>query len=58
MEVIGVKKLMTLWGEKGISSIEYALITALIAMVIILATTGIGQKVGDIFIGVGSSFPK
>jgi len=58
MEVIGVWKIMKFLGDRGVTSIEYALIATLISMVIILATTGIGQKVGSIFIGVGNSFPK
>ena len=53
-----MRRLMKFLGERGVSSIEYAVISALIALVIILAITGIGQNVGNIFSGVGNSFPK
>ena len=53
-----VKKITTFLGERGASSIEYAVISALIAAVIFLAVTTIGQGVVNLFNGVGNSFPK
>ncbi len=50
--------LLKLIEEKGVTSIEYAIIASLIAMVIALAIAEIGQKVGGTFIAVGGSFPK
>jgi Flp pilus assembly pilin Flp len=53
-----VRKITTRLGERGASSIEYALITALIAGVIFLAVTTFGQGVVNLFSSVSNSFPK
>jgi pilus assembly protein Flp/PilA len=40
--------------QRAVSAIEYALITALIAVVIIAAVTGLGKGVGNTFNKVAS----
>jgi Flp pilus assembly pilin Flp len=54
----GLKKNVPFLGEKGMSSIEYALISVLIATVIVLAVTTLGQGVVNLFSSVSNSFPK
>ena len=58
MEARIVKRLMALFGKRGVSSIEYAIIAAVIAMAIVVATTSLGQKVGHLYNVVGNSIPK
>jgi Flp pilus assembly pilin Flp len=53
-----VRKVTTFLGERGASSIEYTVISALIAVVIFLAVTSVGQRLVNLFSGVGNSFPK
>ncbi|MEI9479162.1 MAG: Flp family type IVb pilin [Deltaproteobacteria bacterium] len=53
-----MRKITTFLGERGASSIEYAVISALIAGIIFLAVTSVGQRVVNLFSGVGNSFPK
>ena len=51
-------KVRTFLGEEdGVTAIEYALIASLIALVIIGAVTGIGQKLIAIFDDVAGGFP-
>ena len=51
-----MKKLMKLVkGEEGVTAIEYGLIAALIAIVIILAVTNAGTALRDIFEQVESA---
>lgn len=53
-----ITKVRTFFGEKdGVTAIEYALIASLIAVVIILAVTSVGQKLVAIFTDVADSFP-
>jgi Flp pilus assembly pilin Flp len=54
----GLKKIARFLGERGMSSIEYALISVLIATVIVLAVTTLGQGVVTLFSSVSNSFPK
>jgi Flp pilus assembly pilin Flp len=58
MEAKVLKRLMALFGERGVSSIEYTIIAAVIAMAIVVAATSIGQKVGHLYNVVGNSIPK
>jgi Flp pilus assembly pilin Flp len=58
MEAKVVKRVMALFGKRGVSSIEYTIIAAVIAMAIVVAATSIGQKVGHIYNVVGNSVPK
>ena len=37
------------YSEKGATAVEYAIMVALIAVVIILAVTALGQKTKDLF---------
>lgn len=53
-----MRKIAVFLGEKGMSSIEYALISALIATVIVLAVTTVGQGVVNLFRSVNNCFPK
>jgi Flp pilus assembly pilin Flp len=53
-----VKKTGAFLGDRGASSIEYAMISALIATVIFLAVTTFGQAVANLFSSVSNSFPK
>ena len=53
-----MKRMMNFLGERGVTSIEYAIIAAAIAMGIILAVTAIGNQVGSVYTDMGSSFPK
>ena len=55
---MGVRILEILSEERGVTSIEYALIATLIALVIIGAVTGLGTRVEEIFFRVGTSFPR
>ena len=41
--------------EDGVTSIEYALIASLIAMVIIAAVQGVGTQLSTVFTEVGNS---
>ena len=51
-------KVRTFLGEEGgVTAIEYAIIAALIAVVIIVAVSGVGQKLVAIFTDVADSFP-
>jgi pilus assembly protein Flp/PilA len=43
--------------EEGVTAIEYALIAALIALVIVAAVTSLGQTVRDLFNRVAASMP-
>jgi len=38
-----------LQSENGVTAIEYALLAGLISVVIVLAVTAVGSKVGDLF---------
>lgn len=38
-----------LQSEHGVTAIEYALLAGLISVVIVLAVTAVGSKVGDLF---------
>jgi len=38
-----------LQSEDGVTAIEYALLAGLISVVIVLAVTAVGSKVGDLF---------
>ena len=58
MEAKVVKRMMALFGKRGTSSIEYAIIAAVISMAIVFATTSIGQKVGYLYNVVGHSIPR
>jgi pilus assembly protein Flp/PilA len=40
--------------EEGVTAIEYGLIAALIAVVIIAAVTDVGTSVRDVFAGIAS----
>ncbi len=44
-------------GEEGVTAIEYGLIAALIAVVIIVAVTTAGQKVSNTFDAVAAKMP-
>ena len=44
---LGIQRFLN--GEEGVTAIEYALIAALIAVVIILVVTQTGNKVNDTF---------
>jgi Flp pilus assembly pilin Flp len=57
-EVRPLRRVMSFLGERGVTSIEYAIIAAAIAMGIILAVTAIGNQVGSVYTDMGSSFPK
>lgn len=35
--------------QQGVTSIEYALISALVAMVVLVAITNLGTKVGELY---------
>lgn len=48
-------KLQTLRQEKGATAVEYGLMVALIAVVIILAVTFLGTRLESLFNEVGSS---
>lgn len=41
--------------EKGASAIEYGLIAGLVAAIIIIAVTGMGTNVGEVFTGICNS---
>jgi pilus assembly protein Flp/PilA len=41
--------------EDGVTAIEYGLIASLIAVVIILAVTGVGEKLVDVFTSVDTA---
>ena len=43
--------------EEGATAIEYGLIAGLIAVVIILAVTGVGTKLKDTFTSISSALP-
>ncbi|UIF86859.1 Flp family type IVb pilin [Cupriavidus sp. UYPR2.512] len=43
--------------ERGVTSIEYALIAMLIALVIISSVMVLGQKVGDLYDTVARAMP-
>ena len=43
--------------EEGATAVEYGIMVALIAAIIIAAVTGIGTKLVDIFEGVDGSMP-
>ncbi len=48
-----VKAMLSKNGEKGASAVEYALIAGLIAVVIILAVTTLGENMDEIFTEIG-----
>jgi len=43
--------------EEGATAVEYGIMVALIAAVIIVAVTGLGQKVNDVFADVDTRMP-
>lgn len=43
--------------EEGATAVEYGIMVALIAAVIIVAVTGLGQKVEDVFSDVDTRMP-
>lgn len=43
--------------EEGATAVEYGIMVALIAAVIIVAVTGLGQKVNDVFADVDARMP-
>lgn len=43
--------------EEGATAIEYGLIAGLIAIVIILAVTGVGEKVKGVFSAIAAALP-
>lgn len=45
--IIGMKRF--LWDEEGVTAIEYGLIAALIAVVIIVAVTAVGTNLNTVF---------
>jgi pilus assembly protein Flp/PilA len=50
-----IKRFLT--DERGTTSLEYAVIAGLIAMVIIVAVGLIGDEVGTVFTNVEAGFP-
>jgi pilus assembly protein Flp/PilA len=44
-------------GEEGVTAIEYGLIAALIAVVIVTAVTTVGTKLSSTFTTVGNKLP-
>ena len=53
-----MKKLMRfLKDDEGVTAIEYGLISALIAVVIIVAVTAVGDGLIGVFTEVASNFP-
>ncbi|NUS49899.1 MAG: Flp family type IVb pilin [Nocardioidaceae bacterium] len=48
----------TRWSERGSTAVEYALIAALIALVIIGVVTVFGQRTNDLFEKSCQSFPN
>ena len=53
-----MKKLINFFkDEEGASMVEYGLLVGLIAVVCILALTGLGQAIRDLFIGVDGAMP-
>jgi pilus assembly protein Flp/PilA len=44
--------------ERGASAVEYGLLVALIAVVIILAVTTLGNKLSDVFNKTSNSLPS
>ena len=45
------------YSERGATAVEYGIMVALIAAVIILAVTALGQKLLAVFTGVTSKLP-
>ena len=41
--------------EEGVTAIEYGLIAALIAVVIVIAVTAVGTKLNTIFLAIGAA---
>ena len=54
LSVINTIRMMRRDGEDGVTAIEYALIAALIALVIIAAVTLVGGSLNDLFSEVGT----
>ena len=53
-----MKKLLGFFKEEeGATAVEYALLVSLIAGVIILAVTGLGTKLTNVFTGVDNKIP-
>ncbi len=44
--------------EKGQALVEYALILLLIAVVVVIMVTGVGQKTNDFYSTINSSIPQ
>jgi pilus assembly protein Flp/PilA len=57
MDWLTTKARTFLGQEDGVTAIEYALIASLIAIVIVLAVTGVGQRLVAIFTDVSDAFP-
>ena len=54
-----MKKMMQLVrGEEGVTAMEYGLIAALIAVVIITAVTLVGTRLNTTFTRVGNALPQ
>ena len=47
-----------LFSEKGVTSIEYALIAGLLFLAIVLAVSDLGISVGNLFQRVGDRYPQ
>ena len=43
------RKIAGLWGDRGATAVEYGLMVALIAIVIILAVTALGTNLNQLF---------
>jgi pilus assembly protein Flp/PilA len=57
-EVKMFKKVMKFFkGEDGVTSVEYAVMAALIALVVIAGATLLGQNTNDTFNTVGAAIP-
>jgi len=51
------KLIAVLRDEKGQTIVEYALIIALLVLVVIVAMMGIGQRINNSFSTINSAFP-
>jgi pilus assembly protein Flp/PilA len=57
MKSLTMKAIRFFREENGVTSIEYALIASLIAIIIVGAVTGVGKKLVDIFTNIEGQFP-
>lgn len=57
MKSLTMKAVVFFREENGVTSIEYALIASLIAIIIVGAVTGVGQKLVAIFTNIEGQFP-